>query len=144
MKSKKRKAAAALASPGISASSCKQSQGVDGDNGEEDNLPSPDDHHPQAEDKCCPHCFLFPCIATSSQNAIWMGPGQAPSPLNAAIRKDKYRRLWKCIANLGGWNLNQYILKKQNFGGHNRGDIVYHKHKIMPQCVLYMCEAKVS
>ena len=97
--------------------------------------PNPDHADMEVQAGACPFCFLAPCIVTICNNAHWIGPGQNPSEHNPAIRKGIYYRFWSAIANLGGWNLPQYIVKKTAHGG---GDpaIVYHRREIMPDCVL--------
>lgn len=89
---------------------------------------------PSAEDNKCPHCFFHPCVAQANSTAPWLGHGQAPCERNASIRKDLYRRFWKCLANVGGWLIPEYLTKKSVTGG---GDwIVMHRREIMPECVL--------
>ena len=83
----------------------------------------------------CPHCFMRVCVAQANNEAPWLGPGQGASEYNPPIRKQHYKRFWKIVSNLGGWNMEPYIAKKQQLGG-NRPDIVYHQREIMPQCVL--------
>lgn len=85
----------------------------------------------QLQEDSCPYCFLSPCITTSNQNAPWIGPGQNACVENSGIRKNIYKRFWKCIGNLGGWDLPQYTEKKQRLGGP-----LYHVRQVMPECVL--------
>ena len=110
------------------------------DNPIPDNPPSPDpeDGDPEndvGQNMGCPFCFLNPCIVNQCRNAHWIGPGQAPSDHNPAIRKTIYYRFWSAVANLGGWNMPQYLAKKVRIGGGVPG-IVYHKREIMPDCIL--------
>lgn len=110
-------------------------QKIHGDKGENDPSGDPNPEDPIALlDGQCPYCFVNPCVATSNRNAPWIGNGQPPSNQNPQVRKGIYRRFWKCINNLNGWQLQQYIQKKIRIGG-NEG-IVYHQREIMPECVL--------
>lgn len=88
----------------------------------------------------CPYCFLAPCIAQSNGDAHWVGNGNPPSDENSAIRRRIYSRFWKCIANMGGWNLAQYQAKKIRIGG---GDwVVQHQREVMPECVITLARNK--
>ncbi|VDI37465.1 Hypothetical predicted protein [Mytilus galloprovincialis] len=101
-----------------------------GDNGD----PDPGHEDIALREGQCPYCFITPCVATSNITAPWVGNGQPPSNANPQIRKGIYRRFWKCINNMYGWLLPQYLDKKKRVGG---GEwVVMHQREIMPECVL--------
>ncbi|CAG2187088.1 unnamed protein product [Mytilus edulis] len=62
----------------------------------------------------CPYCFTCPCVAAANITAPWIGKGQPPSNANPQIRKGIYRRIWKCINNMYGWLLPQYLDKRKD------------------------------
>ena len=53
---------------------------------------------------------------------------------NAGIRRSKYRSYWKCLANLGAWNLPEYLQRKESLMQGERA--VIHQREVMPVCVL--------
>lgn len=93
------------------------------------------------ESTVCPYCFLSPCVATTNENSPWLGEGQGPSNYNPSVRKGLYRRFWKCISNLGGWDVEQYLRKKERLG-EGRPNIVYHQRQVMPERVLKLVRSK--
>lgn len=106
----------------------------DGEAGRDGGDDNDDDGADNLEEGQCPDCFLGPCIVERNREAPWIGPGQAPSDHNSGIRKSIYKRFWRCIANLGGWNLPQYVARKRRVAG---GDWAkYHQREVMPDCVL--------
>ena len=85
--------------------------------GDRDDNGDPDPGHEDMELRKgqCPYCFISACVATSNITAPWVGNGQPPSNANAQIRKGIYRRFWKCINNMYGWLLPQYLDKKKSW-----------------------------
>ena len=81
-----------------------------------------------------PHCFLSPCVTTYNRDAHWIGPGHPPAPENSTQRRVICRKIWGCIANLGAWQIPQYIQKKRNVGG--GAAYVHHKRDVMPNCMV--------
>uniref|UniRef100_A0A8W8MI66 Uncharacterized protein n=1 Tax=Magallana gigas TaxID=29159 RepID=A0A8W8MI66_MAGGI len=96
---------------------------------------------PQERVQVCPYCFLSHCVATTNENSPWLGEGQTPSNYNPSVRKGLYRRFWKCISNLGGWDVEQYLRKKERLG-EGRPNMVYHQRQVMSECVLKLVRSR--
>ena len=94
----------------------------------------PDDQPEAAGDEqACPYCFLLPCVTTLPH--VFLGPGQQPCDNNSGIHKDKYRKYWMVINNLGGWNIPRYLAKKVQVANGGQWAVI-HKREVMPECVL--------
>ena len=51
----------------------------------------------------CNFCFMSPCCTPYEHDFV--GGGQAPCNDNASVRRNRYRKFWQVICNLGGWNM---------------------------------------
>ncbi|CAG2205331.1 unnamed protein product [Mytilus edulis] len=100
-------------------STSSSQRNIQDESGDRDDNGHPDPGHEDFElrEGQCPYCITRPCVATANMTAPWVGNGQPPSNANPQIRKGIYRRFWKCINNIYGWLLPQYLDKKKRLGG---------------------------
>ena len=96
--------------------------------------PLPILHEPFITTNACPFCFMEPCVTANPQS--WLGQGQQPRAGNNSVRKQKYRKFWNLLNNLGAWRNPSYIVKKANANQMQNGVTVFTLREIMPECVL--------
>ena len=92
----------------------------------------PYEHMPLQNDEC-EFCFQSPCVTL--RDLHFVGNGQVACDNNSAIRKEKYRKYWKVMTNIGGWNDPRYLAVKQERA--NGGEwAIQHRREVIPKCVL--------
>lgn len=95
----------------------------------------PDHDEDEITSSGCGFCFLEPCV--TSVHRHWLGDGQPPHKNNPGLRKERYKKYWRVIANCGGWNHPRYIHRKAMAeNDEDDGMQVWNKREIMPECVL--------
>jgi hypothetical protein len=87
----------------------------------------------------CPHCFCQPCVTTNRQH--WLGRGQAARAGNNLVRKQKYKRFWKMMADRGAWMDPRYLAKKRRAQGAGLDAVendawLPSVREILPDCVI--------
>lgn len=102
----------------------------------ENNIPHAPEILPETGEEECAYCLAAPCVTSRYQ--AWFGPGQAPHRNNNRVRKEKYRKFWKMMADRGLWNDPRYLAKKAIAEGTNVNDAAWlpSVREIMPDCVL--------
>ena len=85
-----------------------------------------------------PFCLCKPCVTDENNRHLWWEkePFTPLNPQNSNLRKDKYKRFCVMLYNRGVWSDPRYTETKLKALGHFNPGQEWHRHDIMPSCVV--------
>ena len=76
----------------------------------------------------CHHCLCTPCVIQLPPD--FLRGSASPHPANDEKRFRLYRLFWKVLSDVGLWNDEEYLRRKEG------RTVIHDKREIMPKCVV--------